>query len=239
MPLPRRFQPSPTSPRQSGGIATPSKPPSSRTGYEIPDSHAKTEDGRQFLAFDSGKDDEKRILIFATQESLSLLDKSTTLLGDGTFNMAPGIFYQIFTLHIMHKGHYISVLSSLLPDKTQETYSRLFTEIKRLCPNLSPTSFSSDFELAINNSVKEAFNGVRLYLCNFHFRQSVWRHIQSLGWQQRYVADMDFAVKCRKVPALAYLPETDVVEGFEELQEDDDLVPLLDSLHWTKEGTER
>lgn len=45
----------------------------------------ETCDARFFLQYDSGVGDESRLLIFATDENLDYLEKSSHWLGDGTF----------------------------------------------------------------------------------------------------------------------------------------------------------
>ena len=215
------------------------KDPSTRTGFQVPDEYTETTDGKQFLAHDSGSDDPSRILIFASPDGLQLLDRSQHLLGDGTFRTSPRAFFQIFTVQAIHKGHYIPVLSCLLPDKKEETYTRLFTEMRRLCPNLDPSSFSCDLERAIINSIKRIYPNVQVYLCYFHFKQCLWRKIQELGWQARYASDHDFALSCRKVAALAFLPVDDVSEGFELLQDEEELDALLDYVEPTYIGRRR
>ncbi len=60
--------------------------------------------------------------------------------------------------------------------------------------------------------------------CFFHLSQCVWRRVQSEGLQERYSNDPDFALQVRHLPALAYVPESDVITTFEE---------LLDSTYYT------
>ncbi len=40
------------------------------------------------------------------------------------------------------------IIYALLPNKTGDTYERLFRLVKDLCPNAAPQSLSCDFELA-------------------------------------------------------------------------------------------
>ena len=49
-----------------------------------------------FLLHDSGVDDDERILIFATQKNIKLLDNSH-LFADGTFDVAPDIMMVIIS----------------------------------------------------------------------------------------------------------------------------------------------
>jgi len=49
--------------------------PKARTGFEIPDSYASLKNGTPFLLSDTGSDDDKRILIFASQSMMDLLSR--------------------------------------------------------------------------------------------------------------------------------------------------------------------
>jgi len=51
--------------------------------------------------------------------------------------------------------------------------------------------------------------------CFFHLSQAVYRHIASNHLASRYRTDPDFAILCRHLPALAFLPTKDVVAAFE------------------------
>ena len=75
------------------------KNPSQRTGFEIEGTYAEY-DKRPFLRHDSGSDDEKRILIFVTDEGIRDLQTYKNWSGDGTFKSSPKIFYQVFLLHV-------------------------------------------------------------------------------------------------------------------------------------------
>ena len=50
---------------------------------------------------------------------------------------------------------------------------------------------------------------------------SVWRQVQSSGLEIKYENDVDFSLKIRMIPALAFLPPADIPQAF------DDLVKIL------------
>ena len=60
----------------------------------------------------------------------------------------PGIYYQLFTVHILEKGACVPRIFGLLPDKTETTYLRFFKAVKVLAPGFSPESVMLDFEKA-------------------------------------------------------------------------------------------
>ena len=55
----------------------------------------------------------------------------------------------------------------------------------------------------------------------------IYRKVVDLGSKQQYHSDNMFSLKVRCLPALAFLPPTDVVQCFELLAEDDDLPSKL------------
>ena len=57
----------------------------------------------EFLLFDSGADDNNRILIFASAIDVNRLSRCSTWLMDGTFKTSPDIFYQLWVLHGLYR----------------------------------------------------------------------------------------------------------------------------------------
>ena len=73
--------------------------PSSLKGFEIPESLQMAHSGEKFMYYDSGPQDEKRIIVFATLPAIDLLEESDDWFCDGTFSTAPNVFYQVYTIH--------------------------------------------------------------------------------------------------------------------------------------------
>ena len=75
----------------------------------IPEEFTKTLDGKQFLRYDSGKEDPNRFLVFTTDDNLSLLNENRHWLFDGTFKMVKDVegIYQLVTLHILKRGIFL------------------------------------------------------------------------------------------------------------------------------------
>ena len=78
-----------------------------------------------FLLHDSGLGD-NRILIFSTAGNLHLLSTSQEWFADGTFSTVPAIFQQLYTIHAVVFGNVVPLVYCLLPQKNQDTYSRMF-----------------------------------------------------------------------------------------------------------------
>ena len=110
----------------------------------------------------------------------------------------------------------------MLPNKTEETYFRMFSalieciEFKGMTTNV--TDASIDFELAARNAVLRAIGNISLHFCYFHFCQTTWRKLQQLGLATLYNTNDEFSLLSRKVNALAFLPVDDVTKGLEILQ---------------------
>ena len=56
--------------------------------------------------------------------------------------------------------------------------------------------------------------------CFFHFSQAIFRMIQSLGLQNKYKDDENFAHKVRMLVALAFVPLPDVIDAFESVADE-------------------
>ena len=53
--------------------------------------------------------------------------------------------------------------------------------------------------------------------CFYHLSANIWKHTQHLGLSQRYDQEQEFALHIRMLPALAFLPAGNVIDGLEEL----------------------
>jgi len=171
---------------------------------------SKTANDENFVLYDSGVGDNNRILIFGTMQNLSILSTCRTWLADGTFDTAPSLFSQIYTIHGIKHGHTFPLVYALLPDKTQATYARMVHALKTLKPTLDPGLILVDYEKAAINVFEMEFPRARIQGCFFHLCQAVMRHIQSAGLKERYETDPNFALSMRHLTALAFVP---VVEG--------------------------
>jgi hypothetical protein len=94
---------------------------------------------RPFVLKDSGADDPERIIMFSTARNLSCLVEPETVneggpnsrqirewFIDGTFNIAPALFTQMFTFQKVKNGYNLPLVYALLTDKKSNTYRRMF-----------------------------------------------------------------------------------------------------------------
>ena len=131
---------------------------------------------QKFVLADSGFDDKLRIICFGNSSNLKQLAENKDWFGDGTFDVSPLVFKQMFTLNILKNGKTLPMVFALLPNKTQQTYTRMFKMLIGVGLQDSfgeQLTFSTDFEMAILNSVIFCFPGVKLYGCYFHYTQAL------------------------------------------------------------------
>lgn len=78
------------------------KNPTTLAEIVFSEKYSKTASGKDFILFDSGTfsdEDDNRIIIFGTRENLDFLAKCHSWYMDGTFNIAPRLFQQLYTIH--------------------------------------------------------------------------------------------------------------------------------------------
>jgi hypothetical protein len=192
----------------------------------LPVQYQQTLNGEQFLVFDSGVGDDNRLIIFASQMCLRLLAGSDNWFCDGTFKVCPDVFYQLYTIHALVNGRVFPCVYGLLPNKTQNTYSRFFNEVWRssillIDPNASvPLEMLFDFEIGAQNAARTVFNGIDVKGCFFHLCSSIWKHVVDLGMKDLYINDPEFALHVRMISAIAFVPPANVIQAFEDLSDD-------------------
>ncbi|KAG0434883.1 hypothetical protein DMUE_4992 [Dictyocoela muelleri] len=101
--------------------------------------------------------DKERVIVFLNSEKNSHLKNSSTWLSDGTFKIAPYGFYQIYILYAKIFDEYFPLVYSFLSNKTEKTYSRLFSIISELIENNTPKYITMDFEFAPMKAFKKKF----------------------------------------------------------------------------------
>ena len=72
--------------------------PRPRAGLVLEEEDCRTLRGADMLLYDNGSD-ERRVIILATSDNLTITEESTSWYLDGTFKSAPQLFYQLLVLH--------------------------------------------------------------------------------------------------------------------------------------------
>ena len=108
---------------------------------------------------------------------------------DGTFSVAPDVFYQVYTIHGVIENAVIPLVYALLPNKTQEKFFGCLEQFGK--------KVVIDFEAAVRNAIKKCsliqkFNSVSstwakqygaMYK-NLVFRASTWT-MMSFDWMSK------------------------------------------------------
>ena len=180
----------------------------------IPQLYQSTENGDQFLLYDSGNGDPERIIIFSSQQAIQFMSDSEHWFADGTFKVCPDIFFQVYTVHAQQEGRIFPCIFGLLPNKTEATYTRFFREVFNNINGIGPADILLDFERSALNALGNVQPLLDKKGCFFHLSSNVWKHIRNLGMQARYNQEPEFALHLRMLCALAFLPPNDVINGF-------------------------
>ncbi|KAG4076846.1 hypothetical protein HA402_006556 [Bradysia odoriphaga] len=103
------------------------------------------------------------------------------------------------------------------PTKRGKCMKRRSRSLPKRVPDCNPKYIITDFETGAINAAKKYFPRAKFHACFFHLCQSVWRHIQHLGLQTRYMSDPDYAKNVRQLLALAFVPPADITDRFIQL----------------------
>jgi hypothetical protein len=192
--------------------------------------------GEQFLFHDSGADDPRCFLIFCTNNNVTVLQQHHDWYVDGTFLVVPHIFFQLYTVHAVVEGKNLLSVHILMSDKSEQSYNRVFNVLEAAVN--PPSTIMMDFEKAAQNAWQQTYPTAEISGCFFHLGQCVYRKIQQLGLSGPYLAKDNFRVETKLLPALAFLPPDDVIDGYEQLRLDVRLTPLQDYFEDTFIGRE-
>ena len=81
-------------------------------------------------------DQERGIVVFATDTDLRLLLRCETIFADGTFKSSPVPYTQFFTVHGEIGGYVLKFACGLLANKEAQSYARVFQVLKERIFNL-------------------------------------------------------------------------------------------------------
>lgn len=105
---------------------------------------------------------------------------------------------------------------------------------------MSPEYLVYDFELAFHKAVLSVFSQVKIVGCFVHFCQQLYDKILKSGLQSINNTNSNVALQLKMVSCLAFVPEDDVIDGYETLLEfpyfrknEGSLSPLLDYMEDT------
>ena len=188
----------------------------------IKDKHFKiSTEHSDFCSFDSGVINPERTLVFGDRDNVHALRVHNSLwLCDGTFKFCPMQFYQLYTIHIPIGGFYPPCLYVLLPNKTEQTYSKFLKAIASVSDNAQPSKILLDFERSAVNAFTSAFPESSFKGCYFHLCQAFLRKINELGLEKAHENKCELSLALRLTPALCFVPTDLVEESFESSNEE-------------------
>ncbi|KAH7719212.1 hypothetical protein AAVH_13370 [Aphelenchoides avenae] len=198
----------------------------------FPDELKRTIRGQPFLVVDTRAVEPTKppIFAFCSPFGMQLLREHQSWAADGTFFAAPKYSDQLLTINVLIGKSSIPAAYVVMPNHQQETYSRAFKALFSLdgLKEAAPTSFVTDFELALSNALSEQFPNAQVKYCQFHLAKAVYSNILRHRLQPLYEID-DVRALLRAIPALTCIPVADVPSGFR------DICDTLDELQ--EEGT--
>ncbi|CAF4422128.1 unnamed protein product [Rotaria magnacalcarata] len=191
--------------------------------FDIPELYQQTPSAKRFLLIDVClKRSKNRVLVFASDQQLELLFESDTIFMDGTFNISPAQFKQVYLIHAHKFGQGLPVAFCLLPNKRGKTYTELFERLKdqatAMDKQFNPQRIVTDFEPSLLSVVEQEFPAATHSGCMFHFNQAIHRKIKDLGLATKYLHDEIIRDQCRQLMALSLMPMDQVESQFQRLQ---------------------
>lgn len=161
------------------------------------------------------------MIVFGDRDLIAGLSRSSVWLADGTFKIAPTLFYQLYSIHFESVGGYHPAgVYCVMANKTRQTYDRLLVAVKSLCPDASPSNILVDFEMAAMNAFQHAYPESDIRGCYFHLSQAVIRKVNDLGLKSDYQSNDVIRGFVRCLIALSHVPSDDVLVSYQTLVAD-------------------
>ena len=171
------------------------------------------------VLYNSGQVDPLRILALGDLEQVHRLRFENIWFGDGTFNVVPSMYYPLYTIHCKVGNSDPPCVYFLLPDKTEQTYSRMVQILANLLPDANPEKILLDFEVAAHNAFRAVYRNTSISGCFFHLGQRIQRKVSDVGLKRRFESDEEFSMMVRSLSALAFVPPNQVGNVFNQLSE--------------------
>ena len=89
----------------------------------------------------------------------------------------------------------------------------------QIIPNSKSHTILVDFETANPECISGKLSNDSIKGCLFHLCQSVKRKVGELGLKSEYESNPQLHMAVKYLTALSFVPENEVLEGFEDVQE--------------------
>ena len=123
----------------------------------------------------------------------------------------------MFNISACISGRILPMVYTLLPNKQQQTYLKLFKMFEDV-PNIQPQDVTMDFELATLNALLKIWPTIIIYLCWFHYCQNLWRNMQEKKLAGDYVKEELVRKLFKYIKYLPFVPPNDVINAFKEIK---------------------
>ena len=181
----------------------------------IPQTYSKLGNGEDFLIH-VGSVNGKKMLVFMSSFGKRVLSNANEYYGDGTFATAPVGFYQIYTIHGRLENESFPACYALLQSKESAMYAEFLKVIKAAC-GYQPDYLMIDFEMSMLDAIESVYEGTSVHGCLFHWKQCIFKQLTKKGCLRIYHAEEEFQRLIKLVYTLAFLPEADIIKGWEEV----------------------
>jgi hypothetical protein len=138
---------------------------------------------------------------------------------DGSFEVSPLIYKQMYNIAAKIKGKSLPMLYSLLPNKSEKINVKLFQLLSSVPNFKSPVEATTDFELACINALLKVWPATVIFLCWFHFVQNLWKNIQLKKLKKDYVKDPIVRKLFKYMKFYPFVPITDVITAFKKIKQ--------------------
>ena len=166
---------------------------------------------------------DKRHLMFATRQQLTLLASARSWYLDGTFKIVKDPFVQLWSIHafIVNGEHtkQLPFVYVLMSSRRTVDYVAIFDHLNTILPTAPQVNaMVLDFELALWKAIQQVYPSVVIRGCAFHWTQAVWRKIQGVGLQSSYTQDVAIHHLCKQLLGLPFIPADHIRPVFNTLK---------------------
>lgn len=196
---------------------------------------SRTHTNQQFYKFGpdnlNGLEFCEDILIFYSQTQIDNLRNNTIWSVDGTFQVVPKPWFQLFTISYIINNQLIPSVFIILKNKRQSTYERMYNIINVLNGGFAPTTVISDFEYSSIKAIANSFPNATIKCCQFHLGQSIIRKVKELNLYYDYLNNNSTKKFIRSLIGLSYVEVDYIRETFIELKNHTNFPSALNVLY--------
>lgn len=158
-----------------------------------------------------------KIIIWCTNECLSLMRYNSHTFVDATFRSTPAPFYQclIIMVHDIGTNLYIPCVFALMTGRKEHLYSIVFHEIIFLMEfQWMPKFITCDFEKGLLKALKYEFPDSKISGCYFHLKQAIFKKLKKIN-----ISHENFNIILTKIELLTLIDCQDINLGIQFIKE--------------------